>query len=68
MDTITFADTSDTIQVSYLNRWAPMYDYIKKVTKTMKLPPQDVRDSDGNDLDEELCNEELSKSRGLGYT
>ena len=61
MDPITFADTNDTIQVSYPNRWAPMYDYIEKVTKTMKLPPQVVRDNDGSELDEELYNEELLK-------
>ena len=52
MDPITFTDTSDSIQVSYPNRWAPMYDYIEKVTKTTKLPLQAVRDSDGSELDE----------------
>ena len=59
MDPITFADTSDTIQVSYPNRWAPMYDCIEKVTKTTKLPPQAIRDNNDNDLDKEVYNEEL---------
>ena len=36
-----------------------MYDYIEKITKSTNLPPQDVRDIDGNELDEELYNEEL---------
>ena len=36
-----------------------MYGYIEKVTKTTKLPPQDVRDSDGSELDEEVYKEEL---------
>lgn len=36
-----------------------MHDYIEKITKSKKLPPQVVRDSDGSKLDEELYNEEL---------
>ena len=36
-----------------------MYDYIEKITKSTKLPLQVVRDNDGNELDEELYNEEL---------
>lgn len=36
-----------------------MYDYIEVVTKTTKLPPQDVRDINDNNLDEEVYNEEL---------
>ena len=39
IDPITFTDTSDTIQVSYPNLWAQMYDYIEAVTKTTKPPP-----------------------------
>jgi hypothetical protein len=59
MDPVSFIDTSDTIQVSYPNRWAPIYDYIEKFTKTMKLPLQAIRDSDGNEQDKEVYNEEL---------
>lgn len=43
-----------------------MYDYIEKVTKTTKLPPQVVRDSDGSELDEELYNEELLRLQRSG--
>ena len=57
MDLIAFADTSDTIQLSYPNRWAHMYDYIEVVTKTMKPPPQAIRENNGRNLDEEVYNE-----------
>ena len=59
MDPITFVNTSDTVYVTYPNWWEPMYDYIEKVTKTMKLHPQVVTDNNGSDLDEEIYNEEL---------
>ena len=36
-----------------------MYDYIQKISKSIKLPLQAVRDSDGRELDEELYHEEL---------
>ena len=57
MDPLTFMDTNYSIQVSYPNRWAPMYDYTKKITKSTKLPPQAIRDNDGSELEEELYNE-----------
>ena len=59
MDPIIFMDTSDSIQVSYPNRWAPMYDYIEQITKSTELPLKVIRDNDGRKLDEELYNEEL---------
>lgn len=43
-----------------------MYDYIEKITKTRKLPPQAVRDNDGSELDEELYNKELLKLQRSG--
>ena len=36
-----------------------MYGYIETATKTTKLPPQAVWDSDDSELDEEVYNEEL---------
>ena len=52
MDPIAFADTIDSIQVSYLNRWAHVYDYIEAITKTTKPPLQAIRDNNDSDLDE----------------
>ena len=43
-----------------------MYDYIEKVTKTTKLPPQAVRDNNDNDLDEEVYNEEVLRLQRSG--
>ena len=43
-----------------------MYDYIEKVTKTMKLPPQAIRDNNDNDLDEEVYNEKLLRLQRYG--
>ena len=36
-----------------------MYNYIEKVSNTMKLPPRAVRDKNGRNLDEEVYNKEL---------
>ena len=38
-----------------------MYEYIETATKTTKLPPQVIWDSDDRELDEEVYNEELLK-------
>ena len=57
VEPINFTNTSDAIQVSWPHRWAHMYDYIDTTTKTTKLPPQAVRDSDDNELDEEVYSE-----------
>ena len=35
---INFVDTIDSIQVSWPQRWAHMYEYIDTTTKTTKLP------------------------------
>ena len=43
-----------------------MYDYIEKVTKTTKLPPQSIRESNGSDLYEEVYNEELLRLQKSG--
>lgn len=59
IEPINFADTSDAIQISWPHMWAQMYDFIEMTTKTITLPPQAVRDSDGSDLDEEVYNDEL---------
>ena len=59
VESINFANIIDLVQVSWPQRWAHMYEYIKTTTKTTKLPPQAVRDSDDSELDEEVYNEEL---------
>lgn len=59
VESINFAYTTNSIHVSWPQRWAHMYEYIDTATKTTKLPPQVVRDSHDSELDEEVYNEEF---------
>ena len=56
---VNFADTTDSIQVSWPQGWAHMYEYIDTATETTKFPLKAVWDNDDSEAEEEVYNEEL---------
>ena len=63
---VNFADTTDSIQVSWPQRWEHMYEYIDTTTETTKFPPKEVRDNDDSEAEEEVYNEELLRLQRSG--
>lgn len=66
IEPINFVDTTDSIQVSWPQTLAHMYEYIDTTTKTTKPPPQAVRDNDDSEAEEEVYNEELLRLQRSG--